>query len=838
MAIEKQLAKNSATLQEFTQMDNTDEPYSVTEFDNGDLEFDFEEPSESEDTILESEGHLENLLELGLEDHQNEIRKIAGLVKEGFDGDRQSNQGWMDTIKQGMSILGTRVEEVTFPFPGACSAHHPLILEAAVKFQAKASGELFNPKGPVKTDVIGVTNPEKEAQAIRVKSHMNYQVMHQMEEFFDETENLLFFLPIVGSAFKKTYYDALLDRPVSLFVPVDQFIVNYYATNLKTASRYSHMIQRTHNDLLKDIKNGLYADPDKNNPIESHRGVRTQIGDINEAIDDIQGFQALAEDDVHTLIEQYVYLDITFDPLRDPDGIALPYVVTIEDESNCILSIRRNWKESDPLRTAICPFTHYKFVPGMGFYGLGYIHLLGNLQMTLTASMRSLIDSGTFFNLQGGFIDKRLRIRNNDGPIAPGEYKEVESGGLPLAQSIMMLPAKEPSQTMLAMYQSVEARSQKFADSAEQVIADSTNYGPVGTTIALLEASSKFFSGVHKRLHQAQKNEFKLIAAINFDYLGESEKFDAVGASFEISKEDYNGRVDVIPVSDPNSGSQSQKMVQSQTVMTTALQNQSIHDMREVTKYYYGSIGIDNSVIDKFVPNPDEPMEADPISDIMMAQAGKPIKAFPGQDHDSHVAIKTAFLQDPGSGANPMMQPIIPKIQANIQEHLLLKFKETVAATAASTPQGDPKATTEGFVVAQAAQKVSQTNQQMAQLQAQAPDVARTMLAKSDAQRVVNETIELQEKIKSDAADRHFEALKLSLDKYKTDTGLLIAQMQSASATQATQMKEMMALLKESMQIKATAESQEKNMESSHALADKNIEAKSKETPKSTPKKP
>ena len=832
MAIEKPLNLSQLSAPNENPMEATTEPYEVTEYDNGDLEFDFSEEEDSGVSLREVGGHLENLIETASDEDNKDIQKIAGSVVEGFEGDKQSRSGWLDTVKQGMSILGTRVEEATFPFPGACGAHHPLILEAAVKFQAKATSELFSSKGPVKTAVLGKTDDAKDAQALRVKNHMNYQVMHQMEEYFDETEMLLFYLPIVGSAFKKTYYDALLDRPVSLFVPVDQFVANYFTTNLKTAPRYTHVITRTHNDLLKDIQAGLYTD---NDFIRSTQATRSEYGEINEAVDDLQGFHALPDDEVHSLLEQYVFLDVPFDPLRDPDGIGLPYVVTLDMESERILSIRRNWNPDDSLKKPICPFTHYKFVPGMGFYGLGYIHLLGNLQMTLTSAMRSLIDSGTFANLQGGFVDKRLRIRNNDGPIAPGEYKEVEAGGINLKDSIMMLPAKEPSQTMLAMYSAVEARSQKFADSAEQVIADSTNYGPVGTTIALLEASSKFFSGIHKRLHQAQKNEFKILADINFEYLGDSETFDTVGASFEVSKADYDGRVDIIPVSDPNSGSQAQKMVTAQAVYTAALQNQTIHDMREVTKYYYNSIGVDESIVKKFIPDPEGPQELDPISDLIMAQQGKPIKAFPGQDHDGHVQVKQAFLNDPMSGGNPAMMALAPVITTNIQEHLMLKFKESIAGQAASTPQG-PEGTPEGFIVAQAAQKIAQTNQQMQQLQAQSPDAARDKLATAEVMRVTNEGRKLELEMAKEVSDNNFEAMKLSLDKYKTDTQYAIAQMQMATQEQTNQMKEMMSLVKDSMQIKATQSSQEKSQEKSQESnllkVDKTLGLKQEKIPK------
>jgi hypothetical protein len=824
MAIEK---KSLSPLEQAmtTEETLTGDAYVMSEFDNGDLEFDFSE--DSLDSIL-NEGavnyeaeHFENLADTGEDsDLKQKIRHIGLDVQDRFEGDKQSRAKWLSTVNQGLSLLGTNVEETSTPFPGACSAHHPLILESAVKFQAKASNELFNPKGPVKTAVVGKPDEAKEAQAVRVKNHMNYQVMYQMEEYFDESELLLFYLPIVGSAFKKTYYDSLLDRPCSVFVPVDQFVVNYYATNLKTAACYTHVIQRSSNDLKKDIQAGLYRDVDLGLPN------RSEYPDTQRTIDDIQGFSAKADDEVYTLLEQYCFLDIPeIDDQADEDGIALPYVVTVENETGTVLSIRRNWAESDDLRTSICPFTHYKFVPGMGFYGLGYIHLLGNLQMTLTAAMRSLVDSGTFANLQGGFVDKRLRIRNNDGPVAPGEFKEVEAGGLELAKAIHILPFKEPSRTLLEMYQLIEGRSQKFADSAEQVIADSTNYGPVGTTIALLEASNKFFSGVHKRLHKAQKNEFKLLAALNYEYLGESESFDTVGASFEISKNDYDGRVDVVPVSDPNMGSQTQKMTLAQAVYTAALQAPSVHDAREVAKYYYESLGLDEAKITKLVPDPEQPQQADPISDLKMAQQGKPIAAFPGQDHDAHIAIKTAFLQDPQSGGNPAMQPVIPRIQANIQEHIILKFQEAIAGTAAQSPKPNQPGM-EQAIVTQAAQKVAAQNQEIAKLKLEAPDAARMKLADAEVMRVTNEARKLEADMQNSIAKNTFDALKLELDKYKTDMQLTIAQLNAQTQTQQTQMKEMMDLLKESMQIKAAAEQGDKQLANQQLTNEKSLKAK------------
>jgi hypothetical protein len=537
----------------------------------------------------------------------------------------------------------------------------------------------------------------------------------------------------------------------------------------------------------------------------------SDVGDTTQVIDDLQGTHPHAQQEVYTLLEQYCLLDVEGDPLADEDGIALPYVVTVEKETGTVLSIRRNWREGDAKRNKICPFTHYKFVPGLGFYGLGFIHLLGNLQMTLTSAMRNLVDSGSFATMQGGFVDKRLRMRGGDGPIAPGEFKEVEAGGLPLRDAIVNLPFKEPSMVLLDMYKTIEGRGQKFADSTEEVVADSTNYGPVGTTMALLEASGKFFSGVHKRLHKAQKHEFKLLASLNYEYLGESETFDRVGATFEISKEDYDGRIDVVPVSDPNLGSQAQKLTLAESIYTAALQKQDIHNVYEVTKYYYNAIGVDDDYIAKFLPAPETPEESDPLTDIQKAQQGKPIAAFQGQDHDSHIAVKSAFLNDPQSGMNPVMMPVLPIIQANIQEHVVLKFQTQIAGAAAQS-DGQAQGTPQEAIVAQAAQRVQQQNQRIAELEAVGPDEARNKLADAELQRVINETKKLEMETEDMVVQRSYDAMELQLKKLSEDYKLLIAQMGNQQKASDTQQKQMADLTKEAMKLKAAAESQEKQL--------------------------
>lgn len=767
-----------------------------TEFDDGSIEFDFSEEGLQgfdKSVVNISKEHFANLVD-GLED--DTLLELSNYVQESFDDDKRSRAEWDTNVANGLKLLGIKLDEVTEPFSGACAATHPIILESAVKFQAKASNELFSAKGPVKTSIKGETTPEKEQQALRIKNHMNYQIMEEMEEFFDETEKMLFYLPIVGSAFKKTYYSKNLDRPISEFIHVDNFIVNYYSSNLNTASRYTHVLVKTYGELKKDMLSGIYAD------VELKEYNVSEKGDIQISIDETTGVFPNYDDDVVTILEHYCTYDMgDLDPKADPDGIPLPYIISIEQESGKVLAIRRNWDEDDKKRKPICPFTHYKFVPGMGFYGLGYIHLLGNLQVSLTTTMRSLVDSGSFANLQGGFVDKRLRIRDS-GPLAPGEYRETESGGLPLKDAILPLMYKEPSQTLFAMFQHMETRSQKFADSTEQVIADSTNYGPVGTTIALLEASTKFFSGVHKRLHRSQKNEFKILSSINREYLEESESFDYIGKTFNISKDDYDGRIDIVPESDPNMGSQAQKLAVSEAIWTRALQARDIHDMKAIAKYSYTAMGIEDGWIERFVPEKEEAVEADPVTDLQLIQQGKPVKAFPGQDHDSHITIKTAFLQDPMGGGHPAMAPLVPLVQANIQDHVTMKFKESVYGIAGAAQGQTPNEQ----VLAQAAQKVSQQNQEIARLNQESPDSARNKLADAEIQRVYNESKKLEAEITDSVYKRSYDAMKLELEKYKIELDFLKTQQAEAHKAEQTELKELNAMLKESMKIKAAAE--------------------------------
>ena len=674
----------------------------VVSFEN---EFEYEEKTDIKEWF-------ENLAE-DMEDF--DLVRIAEGVYDRYDADLNSRSEWESMFERGFDLLGLKLEDTSEPFEGACTAVHPLLVESAVKFQSKAISELFPPAGPVKSQVLGTSNFQKDQQAQRVQEFMNYQLTEQMPEYFDEFERMLFHLPLIGSAFKKVYYDASLERPVAEFVPIDQFYVSYYASDLRKADRYTHIIYRSPHDLMREIRSGMYLD------IELPDAYVPSPTPISSKIDTVMGMSQTGEDDPqYVLLEQHCYLELESDP-EYSEGVALPYIVTVEEQSRQILSIRRNYRPDDPTREKIMHFVHYRFVPGFGFYGLGLIHFLGNLTLTATAAMRALVDAGQFSNLPGGFKAKGVRIVGDNDPIAPGEFKEVEATGMDLSKSIVPLPYKEPSSTLYQMLNFVTATGQKFADSTEQVVSDASSYGPVGTTMALLEASSKFFSAIHKRLHKSQKDEFKILAKINYDYLPNEYPFDVPGMSQKILKRDFDGRIDVIPVSDPNIPSNAHRMMLAQMALQLAQQSPpGMFNLEALNRTILDAANMPN--LDEILPPKKEPRPLDPLSDIAAATRGLPIAAFPGQNHDAHVQVKMAFLQDPMNGKNPAMQRVVPVLQSNIQEHIIMKYQEQVTGVAQQIvgnlpPEQQQMPNVMEVAMAQAASQVQNANQAMGQQQ-------------------------------------------------------------------------------------------------------------------------
>jgi hypothetical protein len=649
--------------------------------------------------------HFANLAEYLSED---ELDTIAGQVIDGFEADKNSRDEWDETLSRGLDLLGLKFEETGTAFQGSCAAVHPLIIESAVKFQSKASQELLPANGPVRTQIIGDPNSDIVQQANRVRRFMNYELTEMMPEYFDEMERMLFHLPIVGSAIVKMYYDSLSGRPLAEHVPIDQFYVNFSATDLRRAARYTHVIYKSPADLQADIQTQMYRDPGSD--LSDPSGTTRSSSEISSKINDIMGLSDGGEDPEYSLLEQHVQMKV------GDDEMALPYIITIEPDSRQVLSIRRNYEESDPTFTKMLHFTHYRYVPGFGFYGLGLIHLIGNLTMTATSAMRALVDAGQFANLPGGFKAKGVRVVGDSDPISPGEFKEVETMGMDLNKSIINLPYKEPSQTLFQLLGFVTGAAEKFADQTDSVVSDAASYGPVGTTMALLEASAKFFSAVHKRLHHAQRQQFKILARINTTFVPEDGyPYATPEGDMTIYQQDFDGRVDVIPVSDPNIPSRAHRLSLASLALQLSSQSPAgTFNTSELIRQVLEAADFPN--IDQIMPKPQQAQPNDPVTDLMLVSKGQPISAFPGQDHQAHIAVKTAFLSDPTTGGSGQMAAFIPIIQSNMREHTMLAYQEQVQALMQQAGAGmgtPPTASAMDQLLVTVAQQITNANQQM-----------------------------------------------------------------------------------------------------------------------------
>ena len=729
--------------------------------DDGSVTVDFSDNVEMEaaEDIAEWYGNMTEDMD------EDDLADIAATVIENFEADKDSRAEWESMFERGFDLLGLKLEQGTEPFDGACTAVHPLLIESAVKFQSKASGELFPANGPIKTRILGKSTPEKELQANRVQNFMNYQVTEQMPEYFDEFERMLFHLPLIGSAFKKLYYDATVKRPKSEFIPIDQFYVSYYATDLSNADRYTHVIYRSPVEIQRDIRAGVYEDVELSSP-------SSDVGtSFSEKMDTIIGLSPTSgHDPQYVLLEQHCYLNI-----EDEDE-ACPYIVTVEQQSRQVLSIRRNYKQDDPNKEKVNHFVHYRFVPGFGFYGLGLIHFLGNLTMSATAAMRSLIDAGQFANLPGGFKAKGVRMVGDNSPIAPGEFKEVEATGIDLSKAIIPLPYKEPSSTLFQMLNFVATAGQKFADSTEQVISDAASYGPVGTTMALLEASSKFFTAIHKRVHKSQKDEFRILARIDYEYLPQEYPYDVPYEDRSIFRQDFDGRIDIIPVSDPNIPSNAHRMMMANMALQMAQQSPpGMFNLEALNRTILNAANMPNA--DEILPPKIEPKPMDPVSDIMAATKGIPIGAFPGQNHDAHIQVKMAYLQDPVNGANPIMQRVAPIIQANIQEHSVMKYQEQMSGISEQMLQQVPdqmnNPAAAEMAMAEASKQILNANQAMGM--AESPE---QQLVSLEQAKVELEKQKLQADTATNAAELELKNKKLELEENEQ-----IIDMMKATAT-------------------------------------------------------
>lgn len=606
---------------------------------------------------------------------ESELQTLSGELLGKYDQDLADRKEWLDTYVKGLKILGIRYEERTEPWPGACGVFHPLLMESAVKFQSETIMETFPAAGPVKTKIIGKETPEKKDAAVRVADDMNYQLTEKMPEYRPEHERMLLSLALAGNAFKKVYYDPALGRQTAVYIPAEDIVVPYGAANLETAERVTHKMRKSENDVKKLQYAGFYRDVDLGDPVRTMDEVEKQKAED-------QGFSA-SMDDRFQLLEMHVNLDLAGYPDVDDDnnetGIALPYVVTIEKGTGTILAIRRNWKEDDELKAKRQHFVHYGYIPGFGFYYFGLIHLIGGHSKAATSLLRQLIDAGTLSNLPGGLKSRGLRIKGDDTPIAPGEFRDVDIPSGAIRDNILPLPYKEPSQTLAQLMDRVVEEGRRFAAVSDLKISDMSSQAPVGTTLAVLERVLKVMSAVQARVYYTMKQEFKLLAGIIRDYTPEEYSYEPEIGDSRAKKADYDN-VDVLPVSDPNAATMSQKVVQYQAVLQLSQSAPQIYDMPYLHRQMIETLGVKNAA--KIIPVQEELRPIDPISENMGFLTGKPTMAFMHQDHDAHLQTHTAFIQDPmimqTVGQNPMAQQIMGAIQAHIMEHTAFKYRREI----------------------------------------------------------------------------------------------------------------------------------------------------------------
>ena len=648
--------------EESTQEDGSPD---VQENEDGSVDINFEPGSVNPG---QDEGHFANLAELLPDDV---LDPLGHEMSENYTDYKSSRKDWEQSYVKGLDLLGFKYEESTQPFKGASGATHPVLAEAITQFQSLAYKELLPAGGPVRTQMVGMPTPEKEAQSGRVKDYMNYQIMNEMKEYEAEFDQMLFYLPLAGSAFKKVYYDEVMERTVSKFVPADDLVVPYTATSLDDAETIIHVVKISENELRKQQVGGFYRDieitPGSENESESEKRER-ELGGVSKG----------RNQNTFTLFECHVNLDLEgFEDINpedgEPTGIKLPYIVTIDENSREVLSIRRNYEIGDKKKSKIDYFVHFKFLPGLGFYGFGLIHMIGGLSRTATVALRSLLDAGTLSNLPAGFKMRGIKMRDEGQPIQPGEFRDVDAPGGNLRDAFMPLPFKEPSQTLLQLMGVVVQAGQRFASIADLQVGDGNQQAAVGTTVAMLERGSRTMSAIHKRLYASMKREFNLMARVFKLYMPPVYPYDVIGGQKEIMQTDFDDRVDIIPVADPNIFSQTQRISLAQTEMQLAASNPAIHNQYEVYRNMYEALGVKD--IDLILIKPEAPMPKDPALEHIDALAAKNFQAFPGQDHRAHI---TAHLNFMGTNMVRNSPPVSAAIQKNCLEHISLMGQEQI----------------------------------------------------------------------------------------------------------------------------------------------------------------
>ena len=700
---------------------------------------------------------------------------VTGIVTDligDYDDDINSRKDWMQTYVDGLELLGMKIEERADPWIGACGVYHPLLSEALVKFQAEIMMSTFPAAGPVKTQIIGKETPEKKDAATRVQDDMNYQLTDVMTEFRPEHERMVWGLGLSGNAFKKVYFDPSFDRQTSIFVPAEDLVVPYGASDIQTSPRVTHVMRKTENELRKLQVAGFYADIDLGEP-------NNTLDEVEKKIAEKMGFRALS-DDRYKLLEINVELDIPgfehTDKDGEPTGIALPYIVTIEYGSKRCLAIRRNWKQGDKLHTKRQHYVHYGYVPGFGFYCFGLIHLVGAFAKSGTSILRQLVDAGTLANLPGGFKTRGLRVKGDDTPIGPAEWRDVDVPSGTIADNIMALPYKEPSQVLASLLDKIVDEGRKFASAADIQVADMSANSPVGTTLAILERSLKVMTAVQARIHYSFKQELALLRDIIRDYTPAEYSYEPEEGTRKAKKSDYD-LVDVIPVSDPNAATMAQKIVQYQAVIQLAQQAPQIYDLPQLHRQMLDVLGVKNA--QKLVPLPDDEMPKDPVSENMAALNGEPLKAFISQDQQAHIAVHQTFMQDPivmqTIGQNPKANQIMASLQAHIAEHLgfyyrtMIEKQMGVPLPAPDKHLPDDVEVQLSQLIAQASAQLLQNNQAQAQQQ-QAQQMAQDPLIQMQQAELQIKGQEAQRKAQKDATDAQLKQSQQQIERERIMT--------------------------------------------------------------------
>ena len=791
MAIEKGLYGMPEGIEEMGEPDAviemaiaTDEDLPVmVELEDGSVEISFGE----ETTEIDAAPFDANLADY-LED--NQLEEISGDLCEAVEGDMAARSDWADSYVAGLDVLGMKYEERTEPWENACGVYSNVLAEAAIRFQAEAMSETFPAAGPVKTKVLGEITKDKEDAALRVKTDMNYELTEVMVEYRPEHERLLYSLGLAGSAFKKVYFDPSLGRQIALYIPAEDVIVPYGASNIESAERVTHVMRKTKNEMVKLQAAGFYREVELGDPVSF-------FSDVEEAKAEQSGV-SLTSDDRYTVLE--VHADLNIDGVDGADGedsmqVAKPYVVTLEKGTGKVLAIRRNWNPDDSLTLKRQHFVHYAYVPGFGFYGLGLIHIIGGYARAGTSLIRQLVDAGTLSNLPGGLKSRGLRVKGDDTPIGPGEFRDVDVPSGSIRDNIMPMPYKEPSQTLFALLKQITEEGRRLGAISDMNISDMSANAPVGTTLALLERTLKPMAAVQSRVHYSMKQEFKLLRKIIAEYAPEEYLYVPDRGEPRARRDDY-AMVEVIPVSDPNSSTMAQRVVQYQTVLQMAQATPQIYDLPQLHRQMIEVLGIKNA--DKLVPVEDDMKPTDPVGENMDALVGNPIKAFMYQDHQAHIATHQAFMQDPmimqTIGQNPMANQITASLQAHIAEHMAFMYRRQIEEKiGAPLPDMDEELPKELEVqIAQlqskAAIQLTQVHQQQ-QAEQQAQQKAQDPIIQMQQQELQLKQAEQQRKMQKDQADTQLDAARLQLDAEKAQTTATIEASRIAAQNEQAQAK-------------------------------------------------